>query len=214
MKSRYSDVCVICGTNPKTGRDHLPPKSIFPKPRPSDLIRVPACDSCNMGRSGLDEEFKVSIGLQAGHGEEGERLFCEQTSRTLSHNQRLKAELLSSIKEVELKTPEGILLGTAQAVPLRSESYDKVINTIIRGLHWHHSGQILGDLVDIKVGWHRYLTKEIVTMTNNWAAGIVGNGQFIYKFAIFDEVPLASVWVLQFFGQSWSSGTVTPKTGP
>jgi hypothetical protein len=48
-------------------------------------------------------------------------------------------------------------------------------------------------------------------MTNNWATGIVGKGQFIYKYAVFDEVPMASVWILQFFGRAWSSGTVMPK---
>ena len=83
-----------------TGRDHLPPQSVFPKPRPNDLITVPACDSCNNKRSGLDEEFKVAIGIQAGHGEDGERLFRDQTSRTLAHNQRLMGELASAMREV------------------------------------------------------------------------------------------------------------------
>ena len=212
MKSRHSDICVICGKRPMTGRDHLPPQSAFPKPRPSDLITVPACDNCNNKRSGLDEEFKVAIGLQAGHGEQGERLFCDQTSRTLSHNRRLMRELASAMREVKIRTPEGLMVGTASAVPLRSESYDTVINRIIRGLHWHHTGHILGDRVDIKINWYRNLTKKIYEMTNNWATGVVGDGQFIYKYAVFDEVPMASVWVLQFFGRAWSSGTITPKT--
>lgn len=212
MKSRHSDICVICGKRPMTGRDHLPPQSVFPKPRPSDLITVPACDNCNNKRSGLDEEFKVAIGLQAGHGEQGERLFYDQTSRTLSHNRRLMRELASAMQEVKIHTPEGLMVGTASAVPLRSESYDTIINRIIRGLHWHHTGHILGDRVDIKINWYRNLTRKIYEMTNNWTTGVVGDGQFIYKYAVFDEVPMASVWVLQFFGRAWSSGTITPKT--
>lgn len=192
-----------------TGRDHLPPKSVFPTPRPSDLISVPACDTCNNKRSGLDEEFKVAIGIQAGHGKEGERLFRNQTSKTLSYNRRLKEELASSMREVEVHTPDGIVLGTAMVVPMRSKSYDVVIDRIIRGLHWHHTGHILGDKVDIKINWHR--DQRIYEMAKEWDTGGVGKGQFIYKYAIHNEVPMASVWVLQFFGLAWSSGTVFPK---
>ena len=28
--------------------EHVPPKSLFPKPRPSNLITVPSCESCNV----------------------------------------------------------------------------------------------------------------------------------------------------------------------
>lgn len=193
-----------------TGRDHLPPQSIFPKPRPSDLITVPACDYCNNKRSGLDEEFKVSIGIQAGHGEEGERLFSNQTNRTLLHNRKLREELSSTVKEIELHSPEGLFLGTAQAVLLKSESYDIVVDRIIRGLHWHHSGLILGDMVDIKVRWYRELSPNLYEKTKNWPTGIIGNGQFIYKYLVSNKDPI-SAWVLQFFNCAWSGGTVMPK---
>lgn len=211
MKSHHSDICVICGIRPVTSRDHIPPRSIFPKPPPGDLITVPACDNCNNMSSGLDEEFKVAIGIQAGHGEEGERLFFDQTRKTIAHNQRLKKELARSMRWVELQSLEGLFVGTAMAVLLNSQSYDTVINRIIRGLHWHHTGDILGDRVDIKVRWHRNLSRKIYEMTTNWSTGIVGKGQFIYKYFVCDEIPMASIWVLQFFRCAWSSGTVMPK---
>jgi hypothetical protein len=214
MKTNDPDLCVICGIRPKTGRDHIPPKSIFPQPRPSDLITVPACDRCNNRLSGLDEQFKVFIGIQAGHGSTGEKLFRDQTSRTILHNRRLKIDLASTLREVEILTPEGIVLGNASAVLLKSKSYDTVIERIIRGLHFHHTRHILGDRVDIKVNWHRYLTHRIYEKTSTWPTGVVGAGQFIYKYAYFDEEPFASVWVLQFFGRAWSSGTVMPKMMP
>lgn len=208
MRSRRSDICVICGKKPVTGRDHLPPRCIFPIPRPIDLITVPACDTCNNNSSGLDEEFKVAIGIQAGHGEEGERLFYEQMSKTLSGNRKLKKTLADKMQEVEIRTAEGQVLGTAMAVPLY-KSYDIVINRIIRGLHWHHTGHILGDKVDIKINWHHNLTKQICEKTKDWTTGIVGGGQFIYRYTIFE--PMTSIWVLEFFGQAWSSGIVKPK---
>ena len=115
MKSRHSNICVICGKHPTTSRDHIPPRCIFPKPRPSDLITVPACDGCNNKLSGLDEEFKVAIGLQAGHGPKGEHLFRDQTCRTIDHNRRLRRQLMADTQEIELRTPEGLFMGTASA---------------------------------------------------------------------------------------------------
>jgi hypothetical protein len=104
-----------------------------------------------------------------------------------------------------------VILGIVPAVLLDSNAYDTVIDRIIRGLHFHHTGHILGDRVNVKVNWHRRLTKKIYEMTNGWATGVVGCGQFIYKYTLFEEEPLRSVWVLQFFSEAWSSGTVMPK---
>lgn len=47
--------CYLCG-NPSTTRDHIPPLGIFPKPRPDNLITVPACGNCN-AKTTLDDEY-------------------------------------------------------------------------------------------------------------------------------------------------------------
>ena len=102
---------------------------------------------------------------------------------------------------------------TAEAVLQDSKSYDAVIGRIIRGLHFYHTGHILGDKVDIKIRWHRELTEALFNMASSWPTGSVGGDQFIYKYAIFKEEPLASAWVLQFFKSTWSSATILPKSG-
>jgi len=211
MKARKSESCAICGKNPSTGKDHVPPQSIFPRPRPNDLITIPACDQCNNKSSGLDEIFKAYIGIIAGHGQEGARLFCDQTSKTLQHNRKLRRQIASTMKDLEVRTPGGLILGTASAVLLDSKAYDAVIDRIIRGLHFHHTGHILGESVEIKINWHRKLTKKIYDITNGWSTGVVGGGQFIYKYIVFAEEPLGSLWVFQFFNRAWSSGRVLPK---
>jgi hypothetical protein len=202
---------VICGKRRKTGRDHIPPKSVFPKPCPSDLITVSACDQCNNGSSELDEEFIVSVALEAAHGSDRERPFCERASRSLGKNKRLCGELASTMREVEIQTTEGLI--TAHEVLLKSKSYDTVIDRIIRGIHFHHTGHILGDKVDVKVNWLLSLPNRIYEMTKDkdWGTGVVGGDQFVYKYLYFYGVPLASLWVLQFFGRVWYSGKVTPK---
>jgi hypothetical protein len=210
---RPSDICVICGLNPATSWDHLPPDGIFPKPKPVDPIEVPACEKCNSGSSDYDQIFQVFIGLAAGHGETGEKMFKEHVTKILRSNRRLKRSIAQTLRYVDLKTPAGNFLGRAEAVLHDSRSYDSVIERIIRGLHFYHTGYILGDKVDIKIRFHRKLTVTLFNMASSWLTGSVGGDQFIYRYAIFKEEPLASAWVLQFFKKTWSSATILPKNG-
>ena len=202
--------CAICGKNPATTRDHIPPKGIFPKPRPNDLITIPACGPCNKSTSDFDEVFKVFMGIAGGHGPEGELMFKEQTIHTLQHNQRLKREMASSVRDVFVKTPGGVILGKKPAIPLTSKAHDQIIENMIRGLHFHHTGNILGDQADIAINWHNCFPK-IYNVQIDWITGDVGNGQFIYKFFTDPQEPFASVWIFQFFSRAWSSGTALPK---
>ena len=211
MKSQKTDICAICGTRPATTRDHIPPKGIFPKPRPDDLITVPACATCNNSTSSLDETFKVFVGIATGHGPDGEKMFREQTSRTLNHNRRLKRNIASTMQDVLVKTPQGIVLGKRPAVLLDSKSHDSIVEKTIRGLHFHHCGTILADQADISVNWHYHLTEEMYSMSAKWLTGNIGDGKLIYKYIITPEEPIASVWIFQFFGRAWSSGTALPK---
>ena len=86
--------CAICGQREGTTRDHVPPKAIFPKPRPNNLVTVPACPECNNGASDSDDLFKVYLSMQAaGNNEIARRLFQEKTVRTLQRNQSLLAAI-------------------------------------------------------------------------------------------------------------------------
>jgi len=187
------------------------PKVFFPKPRPSDLLTVPACQSCNKGSCDEDEIFKVFIGIAGGHGKDGERMFKEQTARTLANNKKLKRELANSIHDLWVKTPEGIILGKRSAIKLDGGAHDKIVEKMIRGFHFHHTGTILGNKVDISVNWHQYLSDEVDSISTNWSTGVIGEGKLIYKYIAIQEEPLASIWIFQFFGRAWSSGTVLPK---
>jgi hypothetical protein len=211
MREKKLKPCAICGKNPATTRDHIPPKGIFPKPRPNDLITVPACRPCNKSTSDFDEVFKVFMGIVGGHGPKGERMFREQTAHTLQQNLRLKREIAGTVRDVWVSTSGGIILGKKLAAPLNSKAHDEIIEKTIRGLHFHHTGNILGDQADIAVNWHHSLTEEMYNISVNWFTGVVGNGQFIYKFFTHPDEPLASMWIFQFFNRAWSSGTVLPK---
>jgi hypothetical protein len=53
--------CVYCGEQRELTRDHVPPRCLFSKPRPSDLITVPCCAHCNGDFQKHDEYFRIAI---------------------------------------------------------------------------------------------------------------------------------------------------------
>src|ERR1700730_16699359 len=55
--------CAYCGEWREITRDHVPSRSLFSKPRPSDLITVPSCYPCNNGVSRDDEYFNFVVKL-------------------------------------------------------------------------------------------------------------------------------------------------------
>jgi hypothetical protein len=58
-KKRKFGMCVFCGSETCLTKDHVPPKSLFPKPRPDNLITVYSCDNCNLGTAKDDEYFRL-----------------------------------------------------------------------------------------------------------------------------------------------------------
>jgi 5-methylcytosine-specific restriction endonuclease McrA len=53
--------CAYCGSPTDLTRDHVPPKNLFPLPKPVNLITVPACKKCHSETSQDDEYFRVKI---------------------------------------------------------------------------------------------------------------------------------------------------------
>jgi len=52
--------CYLCKGEADT-KDHVPPKGLFPEPRPSNLITVDCCYRCNQKFTKIDEEFRLFV---------------------------------------------------------------------------------------------------------------------------------------------------------
>jgi hypothetical protein len=53
--------CIYCGSTTEPTRDHVPPRAVFPKPRPKNLLTVPACRACNSAAAADDEYFAAVL---------------------------------------------------------------------------------------------------------------------------------------------------------
>lgn len=61
-------VCAICGADGEVNREHVPPRNLFLKPRPTNTITVDLCPSCNHGYHLDDEYFRVYVAADAQPG--------------------------------------------------------------------------------------------------------------------------------------------------
>ena len=141
-----SGECVYCGRKEPKDRDHIPPKNLFPPPRPSNLITVPSCRRCNREASLDDEYFRLMLTMRDSAYEhpaakEAWRSAMSRLARTESRG--FRNSVLSSVREVELRTLMGIYLGAKRAYDVDFGRLETVADRVCRGLFFHHFGRRL-----------------------------------------------------------------------
>lgn len=200
-------VCVICGVNPATTRDHIPPKGVFATPRPSDLITVPTCNTCNSGTSTEDEAFRVYLNIHAGlENKATEELWQKDVVRSFRHNKRLGAQIISAMKPAVLSMKSSLILKPVMVGRWDGEVFQKTFEKIIRGLYFHHFNRVLGNKVPVEVFGMETLPDEMLSLSESWAYNQVGNGKFCYRYAMDELQPLDTCWIFEFYGSLWASG--------
>ena len=130
-------ICVYCGRREKETDDHVPPKSFYPKPRPSDLITVPACLQCNQD-AGKDEEFFLATFMfsEAGITKAGNLLWSEKLRRMYEKNLGLKRKIADNLERSDIMTPAGIFLGRKMTIKTDEARFERVANKIVKGLYY------------------------------------------------------------------------------
>jgi hypothetical protein len=189
---KRGEMCYICGQPATTGKgDHVPPKALFPKPRPSNLITVPCCATCN-GSYSLDEEYfrnNISMVSDYRHAEQ----VWKTTKRSLSYSPGLQRDLLTRISPVRIGTHN------LARLDFDASRTDRVLVKIARGLVYHHSGHRLLDIISAEAQQTEELPDGIRSITNQLRLrGRCGN-TFCYMGGIAAEDPECSLWILVFY---------------
>lgn len=206
--------CIYCGATASSTADHIPPKNLFPKPRPSNLISVPACDDCNHGFSKDDEYFRLAL-----------------TSRRDLEDQpavkRLNDEVLSGLSRPEsegfrqsffnsTRTVDEVLAdGTLRPKMQFQRDFDrlsKVALRIVKGLFYHEFKGIMPsgrmDVFD-DVGFAFdsmqpiFPLQSVLKTLREEPVRIIHEEVFEYCFASVDGAPETIVWQLTFFRRAW-----------
>lgn len=138
-----NELCIYCGTSEGKTRDHVPPKNLFPQPRPADLITVPCCEACRKGQSLDDEYFIRMITMRhdvAEHPAASQILEKVHRSFAKPRKRGFTQSLLNTVKELDLKSREGLYLGRAASYEVDFKRLCRVIERITLGLYFDEIG--------------------------------------------------------------------------
>lgn len=201
--TKKEETCAYCGREATT-KDHVPPKQIFPKPRPANLVTVPACLDCN-NQSGKDEEYFLATFMfsEAGTSEAGKKLWDEKLHRMYEKNLGLRRKIAHNLEQPkDTYTPSGIYLGKRMVINLDKNRIYKVVRKIVRGLYYLEYQEVMPasqdlDCLLIQTQDHfnaaKESTKELKSGSKSW------DGIFRYSHNRTEEGRPGSIWLLNFY---------------
>lgn len=191
---------VICSRHKAIDSDHVPPKNIFLRPRPNNLVTVPACQNCNNNTSQIDEEFRAYLSLRVGiQSQESYDYWTKAALPTIQTNKRLKRQIIGSTKQVDFYSLHGSYVGKAHLALWEAEKHDLIIEKTVKGLYWEHYNEILGSEIKLDIGWLIGLNDEIKRIISQFHMKRIGDA-FTYAYHRANDEPLVSAWLLEFYG--------------
>ena len=149
-------LCYNCGKHRELTKDHLPPKCLFARPRPDNLITVKACFECNNGSSedDLDTRFMIATAAHRLNPREAQDLW-DQTLETFQTKRPGKlAKLRSEISRTQIIDP--VTGRLTHFLMLDARPYDDVFIRTARGFFHHFTGTVLPRDVSLTVTRFKY----------------------------------------------------------
>lgn len=209
-------LCAICGVNPSTTKDHVPPKSLYPKPRDNNLNlhTVPACAHCNNGASQDDEVFKMLVGIDTGEHQDSPQKVIDSLAGTIAKNSRVAGQVFSTQKRVLAKLG-GAVLEPAISVTFDFQPYERVINRIVRGLHWKETRRVFASDARVVVlpgnQIQPSLAADLMQLMHLLPLRKLNKGTFLYRFHIGNDG--SQLWGMQFFSKHTTFALVDRSSG-
>lgn len=212
MPKRPKPPCIYCGVRPGTTRDHIPPKSLFAKPRP-ELLTVPCCPQCRDGQSLDDEYFVRMISLRDGTTDSpSARAARDSALRSITKPSKVRFSLAlrRSISEVNAYSPAGIYLGQRLSYSVNLPRLCKVIERTTFGLYFHEYGHTLPDSHRSKVyaadGFETATPDIVATFQTLWEHALSGRKRsfgeniFTYWTQPIEGPEAATSWAFLIYG--------------
>lgn len=224
-KKNKIGMCVYCGKRSKLTKDHIPPKNLYAKPRPCNLITVPCCNDCNSKASKDDEYFRLNVVMRdKTEGVYEAECLKETVFRSLKRKESIgfKNEFINRVGRRSCFTPAGIFTGTKPVFDVDLSRLDRVAKRTIAGIVFKELGERLPDSFDINV----FSTSGMDNLTHSFEEGLkrelddLLQEQYVYigsesVFAFWHKYSgtdrYSSLWLLVFFRYTSFVGVICPK---
>lgn len=138
-KKKIIGECVYCGKTATLTKEDVIPRCLFPKPRPTDLVKVPACLSCNNAKSKNDDYLRDLLisDVYAQQNPVAQALFHQKMLSSVRQGSSVIARTaISKGRREPVYTPNGIYLDDCISAPIDVERVNHIFSQIIRGLYF------------------------------------------------------------------------------
>ncbi|HSA85940.1 MAG TPA: HNH endonuclease [Nitrospira sp.] len=199
--------CVYCTENPGVTADHVPPKSFFPEPRPSNLITVPACKKCNSG-AGKDEDYFLATFMfsAAGVTDAGKTLWKQRLRRMFQKNTGLRGKIANGFSSATISTPAGLYVGQGMTLAFEEQRFDSVVRKIVRGLYYFEYDEALPAKIEVTTLFlstkARYETAVAYADQLTWGKR-QWPGIFEYRCARLPDTQQVSMWLMRYYSNTY-----------
>ena len=208
------NVCAYCGVDSATTVDHVPPRGIFSKPRPSNPITVPACENCNCGESKDDEYFKTMVSAMgdAGGNDAASQIY-KKVLKSLDRPQAsgYKQAIIDSMELLE----NGKVLNAVDANRIHS-----VVDRTAVGLNFHHIGELLPSNYSVEsfiLDRNQWPTEEnlltLIALAAKTEPAVIKDGEFSYWRLPCDSDAHTCFYVFEFYGRICFGALITQTVG-
>lgn len=203
--------CAYCGA-PATTRDHIPPKKLFPKPWPDDLITVPACLKCNNPASKDDEYFIWMMTISAkAVGLEAERARKQRLTPDRERRRRMARRVVDNSGVYDVVTPAGLYLGRSRGYTVDLVRVSRVLERVVRGLYFLErqipvpAGASVNAFADPPSNSFHQPTIQALLHSSHRASA---NGAFEYWFSEVADHPDSALLLMRMFSGIFALGFV------
>lgn len=203
-------VCILCGRFGPVTREHAPPQCLFLKPKPTNMITVPTCATCNDKTKLDDEYFRVFVTAGAEPDTKLERLWKEKVINSSLRNSPAMSIMLGKDRDEFVQQNKGarVISTTGRLIledelhliqPLNAIRINNVVTKIVRCLHFHERKERLpmnSKFIVTTVPW----TNEKCSALRNSSTGRIGiEGEFVYHVQALDSGVFQ--WLMSFYNK-------------
>ncbi|PIZ94871.1 MAG: hypothetical protein COX81_02305 [Candidatus Magasanikbacteria bacterium CG_4_10_14_0_2_um_filter_37_12] len=192
------ETCYLCGSIDDLTRDHIPPKNLFPSPKPSNLITVWCCRKCNERYSLIDESFRIFTSSVINRSKTGESVWNKKVMQSsFVRSPKLKSATIKSLVPIEEEINGIKVKATGITYPIKKTK--SFLVRLTKGFTRHFNPEI--DLAGAKFKvYHITPNQQIVDMLHQKFFYVEkGDGVFrMWRMFVKDNVP-ESVWVYVFY---------------
>lgn len=217
MGRRKVGTCVFCGQRTRVTREHVVPRGLFEELPPRAVVTIPACLSCNNGKSRDDTYLRDYLlsDLATRRNPVAQALRGGKFKRSVKTNRsELARSVIKDARRQPLYSPGGIYLGSPYAAPVSSERLKASFAKIARGLYFHVTGSHLPQDIEFNISrvdgfktqaaWDE-MKKEGAPL------GVIHKDVFACRYAIDAKIHLFSRWHLLFYNTILIEVDTMPK---